>query len=72
MREGLRLTLGALRSRFNKAHTLAKVDFQIRDIRAKAADLAHSQTLLLLFLCCSTHNETKRRHNNIAQPLASF
>jgi len=50
MREGLRLTLGALRSRFDKARTLAKVDFQFRDIRAKAAtdtgDLAHSQTLL--------------------------
>ena len=40
----------ALRSRFDKARTLAKVDFQFRDIRAKAAtdtgDLAHSQTLL--------------------------
>ena len=37
-------------SRFDKARTLAKVDFQFRDIRAKAAidtgDLAHSQTLL--------------------------
>lgn len=44
------LTQGALRSRFDKARTLAKVDFQFRDIRAKAAtdtgDLAHSQTLL--------------------------
>lgn len=27
----------ALRSRFDKARTLAKVDFQFRDIRAKAA-----------------------------------
>jgi integrase len=40
----------ALRSRFDKARTLAKVDFQFRDIRAKAAtdtgDLAHSQKLL--------------------------
>ena len=47
---GQRLTLCALRSRFDKARTLAKVDFQFRDIRAKAAtdtgDLAHSQTLL--------------------------
>ena len=44
------LTQGALRSRFDKARTLAKVDFQFRDIRAKAAtdtgDLAHSQSLL--------------------------
>lgn len=40
----------ALRSRFDKARTLARVDFQFRDIRAKAAtdtgDLAHSQKLL--------------------------
>ena len=47
---GQPLTQGALRSRFDKARTLAKVDFQFRDIRAKAAtdtgDLAHSQTLL--------------------------
>jgi len=44
--------LGAfgLRSRFDKARVLAGVDFQFRDIRAKAAtdtgDLAHSQKLL--------------------------
>ena len=47
---GRPLTQFALRSRFDKARTLAKVDFQFRDIRAKAAtdtgDLAHSQTLL--------------------------
>ena len=47
---GQPLTQCALRSRFDKARTLAKVDFQFRDIRAKAAtdtgDLAHSQTLL--------------------------
>jgi integrase len=40
----------ALRSRFDKARTLTNVDFQFRDIRAKAAtdtgDLAHSQKLL--------------------------
>ena len=47
---GQPLTQFALRSRFDKARTLAKVDFQFRDIRAKAAtdtgDLAHSQSLL--------------------------
>ena len=47
---GQPLAQGALRSRFDKARTLAKVDFQFRDIRAKAATdtgyLAHSQTLL--------------------------
>ncbi|MBU0748672.1 MAG: tyrosine-type recombinase/integrase [Gammaproteobacteria bacterium] len=47
---GQPLSQFALRSRFDKARTLAKVDFQFRDIRAKAAtdtgDLAHSQRLL--------------------------
>lgn len=46
---GQPLTSFALRSRFDKARTLAEVDFQFRDIRAKAAtdtgDLAHSQKL---------------------------
>jgi integrase len=47
---GQPLTQGALRSRFNKARALSKVDFQFRDIRGKAAtdtgNLAHSQKLL--------------------------
>ena len=47
---GQPLTQFALRSRFARTRTLAKVDFQFRDIRAKAAtdtgDLAHSQSLL--------------------------
>ena len=47
---GQPLTQGALRSRFDKARTLAQVEFQFRDISAKAAtdtgDLAHSQKLL--------------------------
>ena len=47
---GQPLTHGALRSRFDEARVLANVDFQFRDIRAKAAtdtgDLAHSQLLL--------------------------
>ncbi len=48
--KGQPLSLYALRSRFDKARELAKVSFQFRDIRAKAAtdagDLAHSQRLL--------------------------
>ena len=48
--KGQPLSLYALRSRFDKARALAKVSFQFRDIRAKAAtdtgDLAHSQRLL--------------------------
>lgn len=47
---GQPLTKDALRSRFDKARTAAGMDFQFRDIRAKAAtdtgDLAHSQSLL--------------------------
>ena len=47
---GQPLSQFALRSRFDKARTAAGVDFQFRDIRAKAAtdtgDLAHSQTRL--------------------------
>ena len=44
---GQPLTQCALRSRFDKARTLAKADFQFSDVRTKAAtatdDLAHSQ-----------------------------
>jgi hypothetical protein len=47
---GQPLSYYAMRSRFDKARELAKVSFQFRDIRAKAAtdtgDLAHSQKLL--------------------------
>jgi integrase len=47
---GQPLTLTVLRNRFEKAKKLACVEFQFRDIRAKAAtdtgDLAHSQKLL--------------------------
>ena len=47
---GQPLTLTVLRNRFEKAKKLAGVEFQFRDIRAKAAtdtgDLAHSQKLL--------------------------
>ena len=47
---GQPLSYFAMRSRFDKARTLAKVSFQFRDLRAKAAtdtgDLAHSQKLL--------------------------
>jgi integrase len=48
--KGQPLSYYAMRSRFDKARMLAKVSFQFRDIRAKAAtdtgDLAHSQKLL--------------------------
>lgn len=48
--DGTRLSYFAMRSRFDKARELAKVSFQFRDLRAKAAtdtgDLAHAQALL--------------------------
>lgn len=48
--DGKPLDTFGLRSRFDKAHALAGVDFQFRDIQAKTAtdkgDLAHSQKLL--------------------------
>jgi integrase len=47
---GQRLSYGALRTRFDRARKNAKVDFQFRDIRAKAAtdteDLGRAQRLL--------------------------
>lgn len=47
---GQPLTYGKLRTRFDVARSTAKVDFQFRDIRGKAAtdtgNLAHSQKLL--------------------------
>jgi integrase len=48
--DGQRLTYFALRSRFDNAREAAGVNFQFRDLRAKAAtdteDLAHAQRLL--------------------------
>ena len=65
---GQPLTQCALRSRFDKARTIAKVDFQFRDIRAKAAtdtgDLAHSQTLLGHKSRDMTEHYVKRRRGD--------
>lgn len=63
----------ALRSRFDKARTLAKVDFQFRDIRAKAAtdtgDLAHSQKLLAHKNRDMTEHYVKSRIGERVKPL---
>lgn len=63
----------ALRSRFDKARTLAKVDFQFRDIRAKAAtdtgDLAHSQKLLAHKNREMTEHYVKTRMGERVKPL---
>lgn len=70
---GQPLTQCALRSRFDKARTLAKVDFQFRDIRAKAAtdtgDLAHSQKLLAHKNREMTEHYIKARMGERVKPL---
>ena len=70
---GQPLTQYALRSRFDKARTLAKVDFQFRDIRAKAAtdtgDLAHSQKLLAHKNRNMTEHYVKTRSGERVKPL---
>ena len=70
---GQPLSQGALRSRFDKARTLAKVDFQFRDIRAKAAtdtgDLAHSQKLLAHKNREMTEHYVKARAGERVRPL---
>lgn len=70
---GQPLSKGALRSRFDKARTLAKVDFQFRDIRAKAAtdtgDLAHSQKLLAHKNREMTEHYVKSRIGERVRPL---
>ncbi|MCZ8253428.1 MAG: tyrosine-type recombinase/integrase [Hylemonella sp.] len=70
---GQPLSQCALRSRFDKARTLAKVDFQFRDIRAKAAtdtgDLAHSQKLLAHKNRDMTEHYVKSRMGERVKPL---
>lgn len=71
--DGQPLSQFALRSRFDKARTLAKVDFQFRDIRAKAAtdtgDLAHSQKLLAHKNRDMTEHYVKSRIGERVKPL---
>lgn len=71
--KGQPLSLYALRSRFDKARDLAKVSFQFRDIRAKAAtdtgDLAHSQRLLAHKNRQMTEHYVKRRAGERVRPL---
>lgn len=70
---GQPLSQFALRSRFDKARTSAKVDFQFRDIRAKAAtdtgDLAHSQKLLAHKNRDMTEHYVKARIGERVKPL---
>ncbi len=70
---GQRLTYGALRTRFDRARKTAKVDFQFRDIRAKAAtdteDLAHAQKLLGHKTRAMTEHYTRNRKGDKVNPL---
>ena len=70
---GQPLRYGALRTRFTKARTLAKVDFQFRDIRGKAAtdtgSLAHSQKLLGHKNRDMTEHYVKARTGELVKPL---
>lgn len=70
---GKPLSLNALRFRFEKARDAAKVHFQFRDIRAKAAsdtgDLAHSQKLLAHKTRNMTEHYVKSRVGERVRPL---
>lgn len=70
---GQRLTYAALRSRFDKAREKASVNFQIRDLRAKAAtdtgDLAHAQRLLGHKNRTTTEIYTRDRLGDLVKPL---
>ena len=70
---GQRLTYCALRSRFDKARAMAGVDFQFRDLRAKAAsdtvDLAHAQRLLGHKTRNMTEHYTRERIGEQVEPL---
>jgi integrase len=71
--DGQRLTYFALRPRFDKAREAAGVNFQFRDLRAKAAtdteDLAHAQRLLGHKNRSTTDINTRQRKGDLVQPL---
>lgn len=71
--DGQRLNYFALRSRFDKAREVVGVDFQFRDLRAKAAtdtnDLAHAQRLLGHKNRSTTEIYTRDRKGDLVKPL---
>lgn len=71
--EGRPLSAFALRSRFDKARQAARVSFQFRDIRAKAAtdtdDLSHSQKLLAHKNRDMTEHYVRARRGDRVKPL---
>lgn len=72
--DGQRLSYFALRSRFDKAREITGVNFQFRDLRAKAAtyseDLAHSQMLLGHKNRSTTETYTRDRKGDRVKPLS--
>lgn len=70
---GQPLTQSMLRGRFDQARDIAKVEFQFRDIRAKAAtdtgDLAHSQRLLAHKNRQMTEHYVRARSGDRVKPL---
>jgi integrase len=75
-KSGHALTSGALRSGFDRARELAKVDWQFRDLRAKAAtdlqNLAHAQKLLGHRSRTTTEAYTRDRQGDFVNPLPAF
>jgi integrase len=75
-KSGHALTPGALRSGFDRARELAKVDWQFRDLRAKAAtdmqNLAHAQKLLGHRSRNTTEAYTRDRQGDFVHPLPAF
>jgi integrase len=71
--EGQGVTYAALRSRFDKARDVAGVNFQFRDIRAKAAtdaeDLQYAQKLLGHKHQTMTQHYTRNRKGEKVRPL---
>jgi len=71
--DGQRLSYFALRSRFDKARGVAGVNFQFRDLRAKAAtdteDLAYAQRLLGHKNRSTTEIYTRDRKGDLVKPL---
>ncbi|MFZ6770541.1 tyrosine-type recombinase/integrase [Undibacterium sp. Di26W] len=72
--DGQRLTYFAMCSRFDKAREVSGVNFQFRDLRAKAAtdteDLAHAQSLLGHKNRTTTEIYTRERKGDLVKPLS--
>ncbi len=72
-KQGKRITANMLRGSFDRARTKAGVDFQLRDLRAKAAtdlaDLGHAQKLLGHASRSMTEHYAGRRRGDLVAPV---